>query len=126
MQKIDRKDAHQAATKKWEYLLVDIKDKVGVITLNRPKALNALSTPLFTELNQVLKDFDVDPRIKTIVLTGGEKAFAAGADIKEMAKRDYIPNYKEDFLASWTDITRIRKPIIAAVNGFAVRFHHLD
>jgi len=106
-------------------LLVDIKDKVGIITLNRPKALNALCSPLFTELNQVLKQFDVDPKIKTIVLTGGEKAFAAGADIKEMASRNYIPNYTEDFLASWTEITRIRKPIIAAVNGFAVRLRSL-
>ncbi|KAI9011719.1 mitochondrial enoyl-CoA hydratase [Hyaloraphidium curvatum] len=105
----------------FEYLLATkTPSKVGVIQLNRPKALNALCAGLFVELNQVMAKLDKDPEVKAIVLTGSDKAFAAGADIKEMKDRGFVENYKDDFLASWSDVTRIRKPIIAAVNGFAL------
>ncbi|KAJ1975946.1 hypothetical protein H4R35_002916, partial [Dimargaris xerosporica] len=104
----------------YKYLLVETRDKVGLVTLNRPKALNALCGDLFHELNAVMESFDNDPKVGAIVLTGSEKAFAAGADIKEMHNTNYIENYKTNFLGHWTNITNIRKPIIAAVNGFAL------
>ena len=91
------------------------------VTLNRPKALNALSTPLFTELNAALKDMDTDETLSAIVLTGSEKAFAAGADIKEMKDLTFSDAYKNDFILSWSStILGLRKPLIAAVNGFAL------
>ena len=101
------------------------KDRVGIVTLNRPKALNALSTPLMLELNEALKEFDSNDSIGAIVLTGSEKAFAAGcvlfsnfrADIKEMKELEFVSNYKQNFLGDWTAINTTRKPIIAAVNG---------
>ncbi|KAF9581601.1 putative enoyl-CoA hydratase, mitochondrial, partial [Lunasporangiospora selenospora] len=105
---------------KLEYLLTETRGRVALVTLHRPKALNALCNDLFVELNQVLKDIDNNKEIGAIVLTGSERAFAAGADIKEMKDRQFIENYVEDFLGHWTQITKIRKPIIAAVNGFAL------
>ncbi|KAF9313841.1 putative enoyl-CoA hydratase, mitochondrial, partial [Linnemannia elongata] len=108
------------ASPKLEYLLTETRGRVALVTLHRPKALNALCNGLFVELNQVLKDFDNNKDIGSIVITGSERAFAAGADIKEMKDRQFIENYSEDFLGHWTQITRIRKPIIAAVNGFAL------
>jgi len=93
-----------------------------VATLNRPKALNALCNDLMHELNDVLDAFDKDEKIGAIVITGSERAFAAGADIKEMAHTQFANNYKTDFLGHWTKISSVRKPIIAAVNGFAVSF----
>jgi len=93
---------------------------VGLITLNRPKALNALSTPLMLELNQALSEFDVDSEIGAIVLTGSDRAFAAGADIKEMKDKEFADVYKNNFLANWADMMNIKKPIIAAVSGFAL------
>ncbi|KAG0231295.1 hypothetical protein BGX31_005563 [Mortierella sp. GBA43] len=105
---------------KLEYLLTETRGRVAIVTLHRPKALNALCNGLFVELNQVLKGFDENKDIGAIVLTGSERAFAAGADIKEMKDRNFIENYSEDFLGHWTQITKIRKPIIAAVNGFAL------
>ncbi|KAG0211287.1 putative enoyl-CoA hydratase, mitochondrial [Mortierella sp. GBA30] len=105
---------------KLEYLLTETRGRVGLVTLHRPKALNALCNGLFVELNQVLKELDENKEIGAIVLTGSERAFAAGADIKEMKDRNFIENYSEDFLGHWTQITKIRKPIIAAVNGFAL------
>jgi len=95
-------------------------NRVGLITLNRPKALNALFSPLMAELLAVLGEMDQDPQIGAIVLTGSEKAFAAGADIKEMKDRDFTSNYRDDFLAWWANITNTKKPIIAAVNGYAL------
>jgi len=95
------------------------KGKVGLITLNRPKA-NALCSPLIAELNQALDKYENDHEIGAIVLTGNEKIFAAGADIEEMQNKKFIDNYKTNFLSTWDHITTIKKPIIAAVNGFAL------
>ncbi|KAF9132699.1 putative enoyl-CoA hydratase, mitochondrial [Mortierella sp. 14UC] len=108
------------ASPKLEFLLTETRGRVALVTLHRPKALNALCNGLFVELNQVLKEFDNNKDIGSIVITGSERAFAAGADIKEMKDRQFIENYVEDFLGHWTQITKIRKPIIAAVNGFAL------
>ncbi|KAJ1906660.1 putative enoyl-CoA hydratase, mitochondrial, partial [Tieghemiomyces parasiticus] len=104
----------------YQYLLVETRDKVGLVTLNRPKALNALCSDLFSELNTVMAKFDEDQTIGAVVITGSEKAFAAGADIKEMRDSNYIDNYKTNFLGHWTQISKARKPVIAAVNGFAL------
>ena len=94
---------------------------VGVITLNRPDALNALSEPLMVELTAALDDFEADGDIGCIVLTGSEKAFAAGADIKDMQSKTYMDAYLEDFITqNWERVTRCRKPVIAAVAGFAL------
>lgn len=95
-------------------------DKVLLVTLNRPKALNALCNQLMHELSQTLRDADANDRVSAIVLTGSEKAFAAGADIKEMLPQTNVTAYKTDMLAHWSDLTKIRKPIIAAVNGYAL------
>ncbi|KAJ3269444.1 Fatty acid oxidation complex subunit alpha [Terramyces sp. JEL0728] len=94
--------------------------KVGVVTLNRPKALNALNTPLMLELNDALKAFDKDDTVGAIVITGSEKAFAAGADIKEMKDLNFVDNYTKNFLGDWTGVSATKKPVIAAVNGFAL------
>jgi len=104
----------------YEYILTETKGKVGLITLNRPKALNALCSPLMNEVNAALDIFDNDRNIGSIVITGSEKAFAAGADIKEMRDTNYIENYRNNFLGDWVHITQIRKPILAAVNGYAL------
>lgn len=93
---------------------------ITLLTLNRPKALNALSTPLMTELNAALDKAEQDPQVKVVVLTGGEKVFAAGADIKEMKDKRFAEVYKEEFLGSWSRVTRMRKPIVGAVAGYAV------
>jgi enoyl-CoA hydratase len=92
-----------------------------VITLNRPQALNALCGPLMDELAQALDDFEADEDIGCVVLTGSEKAFAAGADIREMKDKSYMDVYKEDFITSnWERLSRTRKPVVAAVAGFAL------
>jgi enoyl-CoA hydratase len=104
----------------YETLLTETRGRVGLITLNRPQQLNALNDQLISELNAVLDGFEADDGIGAIVLTGSEKAFAAGADIKEMQSKTYIEAYKGDFIASWERITRCRKPVIAAVAGFAL------
>ena len=103
-----------------ETILVETKGKVGWITLNRPKALNALNAQLIGELTGALAVFDADPAIGAIVITGSEKAFAAGADIKEMANQSYVDAYMNDFIATWDGVARARKPVIAAVAGFAL------
>ena len=95
--------------------------KVGIITLNRPKALNALNGPLMDELGTALKAFDADDAMGCIIVTGSEKAFAAGADISAMAKHNFNEVYKGDFITrNWETIRSIRKPVIAAVSGFAL------
>ncbi|KAF7315280.1 hypothetical protein MIND_00042400 [Mycena indigotica] len=105
----------------YNYILVAKPEpSVSLITLNRPKALNALSSPLFEELNKALKDADDDDAIGAIVLTGSEKAFAAGADIKEMQNKTYADAFKTRFLGDWAQLFTIRKPIIAAVSGYAL------
>lgn len=111
------------STSNLEYIKTETRgtdNRVGLVTLNRPKALNALFAPLMAELISALEEMDKDPTIGAIVLTGSEKAFAAGADIKEMQNRDFQSNYREDFLAWWANIANTRKPIIAAVNGYAL------
>ncbi|MGY4827916.1 enoyl-CoA hydratase [Sphaerotilaceae bacterium SBD11-9] len=95
--------------------------KIGLITLNRPKQLNALNDTLMDELGAALKAFDADDAVGCIVITGSEKAFAAGADIAAMAKWSYMDVYKSDYITrNWETIRSIRKPVIAAVAGFAL------
>ena len=104
----------------YENIIVDRKDAVAVITLNRPKALNALSATLTRELEAALIELDGDSTIGCMIITGSEKAFAAGADIKEMQSKSYMDAYLDDFITvSWEHISKIRKPIIAAVSGYA-------
>lgn len=105
----------------YENILVETRGRVGLITLNRPKALNALNDALMDELGTALKAFDADDDIGAIVLTGSEKAFAAGADIGMMATYSYMDVYKGDYITrNWETVRQIRKPIIAAVAGFAL------
>jgi enoyl-CoA hydratase len=105
----------------YEQILVETRGNVGLITLNRPKALNALCVQLVSELGQALDEIEADKDIRAIVLTGSEKAFAAGADIKEMASKSYMDVYLEDFITiGWERVTKCRKPVIAAVAGFAL------
>ncbi len=99
---------------------VETHGRVGLIRLNRPKALNALNSELISEVNQVLDLFEMDQGIGCTIITGSEKAFAAGADIKEMQDKTYAQAYLEDFITHWERLTRTRKPIIAAVAGFAL------
>ena len=104
----------------YETILVETRGKVGLVTLNRPKALNALNSAVMEEVVAALQAFEADEGIGAIVLSGSEKAFAAGADIKEMQEKSYIDMYMADFFAGWDAMTRIRKPIIAAVSGYAL------
>lgn len=105
----------------FENILIEKKNNIGVITLNRPKALNALCQALMDELSSALDDFEKDDAVRVIVITGSEKAFAAGADIKEMAAKTFIDAYKEDFITrNWERVTKCRKPVIAAVSGYAL------
>src|SRR5258705_1736449 len=104
----------------YQNILVETRGRVGLITLNRPQALNALNAALVAEVNQALDGFEADANIGCMVITGSEKAFAAGADIKEMQSKTYMQAYGEDFIGSWERITRCRKPVIAAVAGFAL------
>jgi enoyl-CoA hydratase len=105
----------------YENILVETRGKVGLITLNRPKALNALNDALMDELGAALKVFDADEGIGAIVITGSEKAFAAGADIGMMASYTFMDVYKGDYITrNWETVRTIRKPIIAAVAGFAL------
>lgn len=105
----------------YETLIVDVQDHVALVKLNRPDALNALSAQLLTELAEALKSLDKNDSVRAVVLTGSEKAFAAGADIKEMADKSFVDMYKEDIFTEQTEIiNRIRKPVIAAVAGYAL------
>jgi enoyl-CoA hydratase len=101
-------------------LKVETRGAVGFITLNRPSALNALNTQLLAEMVAALDTFEGDDAIGCIVITGSSKAFAAGADIKEMAPKSYMDVYKADLFADWERLTRTRKPVIAAVAGYAL------
>jgi len=105
----------------YENILVENRGAVGIITLNRPKALNALCSLLIQELGQALDDMEANNEIGAIVLTGSDKAFAAGADIKEMADKTYMDVYLDDFITKgWEHVTTCRKPVIAAVAGYAL------
>ncbi|XP_037660419.1 enoyl-CoA hydratase, mitochondrial [Choloepus didactylus] len=112
-----------AAGANFEYIVTEKKGEngtVGLIRLNRPKVLNALCGGLIMELNQALDAFEDDPAVGAIVLTGGDKAFAAGADIKEMQNYTFQSCYYHNFLARWDHLTQVKKPVIAAVNGYAL------
>ncbi|HWH89490.1 MAG TPA: enoyl-CoA hydratase [Pseudomonas sp.] len=104
----------------YETILLEIRDRVGLITLNRPQALNALNAQLVREVNHALDALEADANIGCIVLTGSKKAFAAGADIKEMAELTYPQIYMDDLFSDSDRVANRRKPIIAAVNGFAL------
>lgn len=104
----------------YENIRVEKRGRVALVTLNRPKALNALNSELIAELNAALALFESDDKIGCVVLTGSEKAFAAGADIKEMSSLSFVEAYKTDFITSWDHVSRFRKPIIAAVAGYAL------
>ncbi len=107
-------------SKQYETILAEKKDGVLLITLNRPQALNALNDQLMNEVVDALSGVDEDSEVGCVVLTGSEKAFAAGADIKEMQPRTFGDMYIPDWLNRWESITRVRKPIIAAVSGYAL------
>jgi enoyl-CoA hydratase len=105
----------------FENILTETRGKVGLITLNRPKALNALSPALMRELAAAIDGYEADDDIGAIVITGSDRAFAAGADIKEMQTKTYMDVFKADFItAEWERVSRCRKPVIAAVAGFAL------
>jgi enoyl-CoA hydratase len=105
----------------YENITVETRGRVGLVTLNRPKAMNALCAALIKELGQALDAFEADAEVGAIVLTGSEKAFAAGADIKEMQSKSYMDAYLANFITDgWERVTTCRKPIIAAVAGYAL------
>ena len=104
----------------FDNLLVETRGKVAVITINRPEALNALNSGVMTDLVKALKNIQADPEIGAVVLTGSEKAFAAGADIKEMQALTFPDVYLGDFIGGWDEVAGFRKPMIAAVSGFAL------
>jgi enoyl-CoA hydratase len=104
----------------YETILVEQKGAVTLVTLNRPQALNALNSTVLKELIAVFADYDSDPEQHCLILTGSEKAFAAGADIKEMSSQGFADMYSANFFGGWEQVTRTRKPWIAAVAGFAL------
>jgi enoyl-CoA hydratase len=114
-------DISQDRTMTYQYILVERRATVGLITLNRPEALNALCDELTRELTDAFKRLDAEPSIGAIVITGSPKAFAAGADIKEMQTKSFADVYLEDFItSSWEAAAKTRKPVIAAVAGYAL------
>jgi enoyl-CoA hydratase len=104
----------------YEHIIVETKGRVGIMRLNRPQALNALNPPLLNELHAAITAFEADPAISCMILTGSEKAFAAGADIKEMGDKNFMDVFMSNLAATWDPPARARKPIIAAVAGFAL------
>jgi enoyl-CoA hydratase len=104
----------------YENIIVETRGRVGIIKLNRPQALNALNSKLIAELSAAIDAFEADRNIGCLVLTGSEKAFAAGADIKEMADKSFLDAFLGDFVAHWDRVAHARKPVIAAVAGFAL------
>jgi enoyl-CoA hydratase len=107
-------------TEPYTNILVERRGRVGLITLNRPEALNALNRATMEELVSAVTAMDADPEVGAVVLTGSAKAFAAGADIKEMASKGYLEMYAADWFRGWEDFTRLRIPVVAAVSGFAL------
>ena len=117
----DTPNAADAATSPYETLIVERRDGAALVRLNRPKALNALNAQLLEELCACLDVLEAEDEVRAIVITGSDKAFAAGADIKEMAGKSYADMFKEDyFTAAASRIERVRKPLIAAVAGYAL------
>ena len=104
----------------YETILVETHERVGLVHLNRPQVLNALNAQLIKELGAALDMFEADSAIGCIVITGSDKAFAAGADVTEMASKTYMQAYLENFIARWDRVSRTRKVVIAAVSGFAL------
>ncbi len=104
----------------YENIIVETRGRVGLIRLNRPQALNALNRALMRELGQAVDAFEADDKIGCMVITGSDKAFAAGADIKEMADKTFTEAFLGDFAATWHRVAHARKPVIAAVAGFAL------
>jgi len=105
----------------WDTLIVEVEDNVALVRLNRPEALNALNSQLMSELARALTELDRDDQVRCIVLTGSEKAFAAGADIKEMSTKGFVDMFTEDFFTADSEtLLRVRKPIVAAVSGYAL------
>lgn len=105
----------------YEHILVETRGPVGLITLNRPKAMNALCADLAREIAEAVDAYEADDAIGALVITGSDKAFCAGADIKEMAAKNYMDVYKEDFITvNWERLSHCRKPVIAAVAGYAL------
>ncbi|WLQ08487.1 enoyl-CoA hydratase [Arthrobacter oryzae] len=107
-------------TEQYGNILVERRGRVGLVTLNRPEALNALNKATMDELVAAVTAMDADPAVGAVVVTGSGKAFAAGADIKEMAEQDYMDMYAADWFRGWEDFTRLRIPVVAAVSGFAL------
>ena len=104
----------------YETIIVETKGRVGIVRLNRPNALNALNAQLIEDMRTALDKLEADDGIGAIVITGSDKAFAAGADIKEMQSKTYMSAYKEDFISRWDRVGLCRKPVIAAIAGFAL------
>jgi enoyl-CoA hydratase len=104
----------------YENIIVETRGKVGLVRLNRPQALNALNAALLGELGAAVDAFEADPAIGCIVIAGSDKAFAAGADIKEMATKSFMDAFMNDLAADWDRVARARKPVVAAVAGFAL------
>src|SRR5450432_3876672 len=112
---------HSGWAMDYQNILVSQDGPVGIVTLNRPQALNALNSQLMDELTAAIDGFEADDAIRCVIITGSEKAFAAGADIGEMAAKSFAQVYKEDFITkNWERVSRARKPVIAAVAGFAL------
>ncbi len=107
-------------TTTYDTILVEQRDRVGLITLNRPESLNALSVGMMTDVVAAAQAFDADPGVGAIVITGSTRAFAAGADIKEMASQSFVDMYLSDWFAGWAALTAVRTPLIAAVSGHAL------
>ena len=105
----------------YEHILVETRGPVGLITLNRPKAMNALCADLAREIAEAVDAYEADEAIGALVVTGSERAFCAGADIKEMADKNYMDVYKQDFITvNWERLSQCRKPVVAAVSGYAL------
>jgi enoyl-CoA hydratase len=104
----------------YENILVEQRGRVGLVTLNRPQALNALNKATMEEVVAATTAMDADPAVGAVVITGSEKAFAAGADIKEMSSKGYVEMYAADWFRGWESLTRLRIPVVAAVSGFAL------
>src|SRR2546427_13054241 len=104
----------------YEHILVDVEPLIATVPLNRPQVLNALRRELVGEVNQALRELDLDDRVRAVVLTGGPKVFAAGADISDMAERTAVEQLHRDQTGRWAGIAAFTKPLIAAVNGYAL------